>query len=184
MLDELLRRELVVGRVGVLGLSYGGAVAIQWAAQDPRIAGVVALAPFSDTRKAIDEFAHAVMPKLSARVSPKARSSAFVTAARRGRFTWDEIDILAATRRLRHPVLLFHGANDTWIPLSHSQAIVAAAPAGSQLRTSPDDHLLISLRLHPVSEQVSQWFAQALAGTHSIRPETQNANLAPLTTTD
>lgn len=184
VLDELLRRQLVAGRVGVLGLSYGGAVALQWAAHDPRIDAVVALAPFSDTREAIDEFARAVMPKLSAMVSPKAMSSAFVTAARRGRFTWDEIDVLAATRRLRDPVLLFHGTNDRWVPVRHSQTIKNAAPAGSYLHTSPDDHLSISFRLHPISEQVSQWFAQALAADCAVGSGTQNAKQAPLTTTN
>ncbi|MEO6568718.1 MAG: alpha/beta fold hydrolase [Opitutaceae bacterium] len=163
VLDELTRRQVIVGRVGVLGLSYGGAVAIDWAARDPRVTSVVALAPFSDARKAIDEFAHALMPTVVSHVSPEKMAAALALAAKRGQFTWEETDVVAAAHQLRQPILLFHGSNDQWIPLHHSQTIKAAAPSGSALRVGQGDHLTLSVRLAPIAEQASAWFDKALA---------------------
>lgn len=45
--DALAARGLLVGKLGVLGFSCGGATAIQWAGRDARVAAVVALAPFA-----------------------------------------------------------------------------------------------------------------------------------------
>lgn len=162
VLDELVRRRVAAGRVGVLGISYGGAIAIQWAARDPRIAGLVALEPFSDAREAIGQFAHALMPEVIKHVSEETMTGAFALTAQRGGFTWDESDVIAAAHRLRTPVLLIHGANDTWIPISHSERILAVAPAGSRLLRGQGNHLTLSLRLDPIAEPVSAWFDQAL----------------------
>ncbi len=52
VLDELQRQGLIVGSVGVLGISYGASTAICWAAIDPRVRAVVALEPFSSLRDA------------------------------------------------------------------------------------------------------------------------------------
>src|SRR3954466_6566579 len=46
LLDAFEEQGLVYGPVGVCGVSYGGAVAIQWAAIDPRVKAIVALEPF------------------------------------------------------------------------------------------------------------------------------------------
>jgi pimeloyl-ACP methyl ester carboxylesterase len=46
MLDELERRHLISGPVGVLGDSYGAALALRWATRDTRIRTVVAMAPY------------------------------------------------------------------------------------------------------------------------------------------
>jgi pimeloyl-ACP methyl ester carboxylesterase len=164
VLDDLARRQLVAGRVGVLGLSYGGAIAIDWAARDPRIDAVVALAPFSDARRAIHEFARAVEPRLTRFVGDTTMDSAIDLAARRAGFTWEETDVVASARLLHQPVLLFHGRNDNWISPTHSEQIKAAAPAGSQLLLGPGNHVTISLRLSPMAEQVTAWFDRRLTG--------------------
>src|SRR5262249_21723795 len=50
VLDELERQKLIAGEVGAVGISYGAACAIQWAAIDPRIKAIVAIEPFCDLR--------------------------------------------------------------------------------------------------------------------------------------
>lgn len=47
VVDELSRRGLLSGALGVYGPSYGGAVAIQLAALDPRVRAVAAVSTFS-----------------------------------------------------------------------------------------------------------------------------------------
>jgi pimeloyl-ACP methyl ester carboxylesterase len=158
VLNELSKRGLVAGPIGVLGLSYGGAIGLLWAAKEPRVETVVALAPFCDAREAIGQFAHAMMPKLISGVSKEALFAAYMKAAARGGFDWEKTDVLAATRRLRTPVLLLHGANDEWIPPSHSKRIEAVAPPGSQLLIGQGDHVTLSIRLHPIDAPVTAWF--------------------------
>lgn len=108
------------------------------------------------------------MPKLAARLKPTTLAKALELAAKRGNFAWSETDVLAAARKLSHPILLFHGANDWWIPVDHSREIKAAAPTGSELRVGGGDHLTISMRLAPMAEPVTTWFDRALTGTESV----------------
>ena len=162
VLDELMRRKLVAGPIGVLGVSYGGAIAIQWAAREPRIDAAVALAPYSDAREAIQSFARAVLPKVVDHISPETMGGAFALAAQRGNFTWEQTDALAAAKQLRFPILFLHGMGDTWLPIVHSERIRAAAPAGSKLLRGQGDHQTISIRLDPIAEPVAEWFDQRL----------------------
>ena len=50
VIDELDRRKLLEGRLGVYGISYGATTAIHLAAIDPRVEAVVAVAPFGSMR--------------------------------------------------------------------------------------------------------------------------------------
>jgi pimeloyl-ACP methyl ester carboxylesterase len=51
LLDSLESQGKIIGPVGVLGVSYGASVAIEWAAIDPRIKAIVALEPFATFRQ-------------------------------------------------------------------------------------------------------------------------------------
>jgi pimeloyl-ACP methyl ester carboxylesterase len=159
VLDELGRRGLADGPVGVLGVSYGAAVGIDWAAIDPRVGSVVALEPFSDPRKAIVEFSRGYAPQQVKGISDAQFAVAEVRAAHIAGFSWDDADVLRSIARLRVPVLLFHGADDTWISPSHSQRLLASAPAGSRLEMEKgDNHLTLSIRLGPMADEADAWF--------------------------
>lgn len=163
VIDELDHRGLIVGRVGVLGLSYGASVALQWAAADPRVATVVALAPFSDARRAIREFTRVAAPKLMDGFSDADFQAAEERAARLAGFDWSAVDVLAATRRLRVPVLFVHGGRDTMIVPEHSEALFRVAPPGSRREVLADDnHFTIGLRLDEVGPLVTAWFCDHL----------------------
>lgn len=66
VLDALEREGLAEGAVGVLGVSYGAAVALQWAGRDPRVRAVVALESFADARLAVRQYTRAVLTVPSA----------------------------------------------------------------------------------------------------------------------
>jgi pimeloyl-ACP methyl ester carboxylesterase len=163
--DELQRRGLLTGKLGVFGSSYGAAVGIQWAARDPRVATVVALAPFSDMPKAFPEFARGVNPKLASQLTPKTWDAIMDKAAKKAGFAWRDISVLEATKRLRVPVLFYHGKADTWILPAQSEALAQVAPAGSRREVTPqDDNLRLMMRLDLIGAPAVAWFDEKLVG--------------------
>jgi len=62
VIDELERRGLATDRLGVWGISYGGATAIQLAAAEPRIDAVVAVAPFATMRDVVHNYVRGLLP--------------------------------------------------------------------------------------------------------------------------
>jgi pimeloyl-ACP methyl ester carboxylesterase len=122
----------VVGspRVVLVGVSLGGAVALQAAAQDERVAGVVAISTFSDLRSIVQE--RAPWP-LRGRLADRALQR----AGEIGGFDPQRASPLEAAPRIRSPVLLVHGADDRATSLAHSQRLDAALRAPHRLLTVP-----------------------------------------------
>lgn len=165
VLDDLDRRGLLAGRLGVLGVSYGASTGLLLAARDPRVAAVVALEPFSNARDAVVEFAHGVAPNEAAKISDATFAAAVARAEKQGDFAWADGDVLAAMPRVKAPVLFFHGAKDRWLSPDNSRRLFAQAPHGSRLGIlENDDHLVLSMRLMPIVRDVRQWFDRLLAG--------------------
>lgn len=165
VVDDLQQKGLVPDRLGVLGVSYGASMGLLLAARDPRIGAVVALEPFSDAETAVVEFAHGVAPKEAARISEATFKAGVAGAARRGKFSWAEGDVLAAMERVKVPVLFYHGAKDRWLSPDNSRRLAAKATAGSQLVILPDDdHILLSMRLGSIVPDVRMWFDRNLGG--------------------
>jgi pimeloyl-ACP methyl ester carboxylesterase len=163
--DELQRRGLAGERIGVFGVSYGAALALHWAARDPRVATVVALAPYSDPRRAIGEFAKGVMPKLAGGISTEKFAAAENRAAQIAGFRWADTDVTAAVKEMHVPVLFFHGRYDDWIPPEHTAELMRLAPKGSRRALLPDNHLTLTLRLKPIGERAIAWFDAQLGAT-------------------
>jgi pimeloyl-ACP methyl ester carboxylesterase len=132
---DLARALDLVGakRVLVFGISLGAAVGLQAAAIDPRIAMVVAVAPFSDLRTAARERAPFI-------ASQSNIDEAFRLAEAEGRFRADDDSPMVAAATLRIPVLLVHGADDRETPPAHSQRILAALPPPKKLVLVPGAH--------------------------------------------
>ena len=125
VLDHLTRAPIVV-----MGTSMGAAVALQAAAEDPRIAAVVSISAFSDLRTAASERA----PFFASR---RNLDDAFHLAETEGRFRVDEVSPVAAAPRIAAPVLLVHGDADTETPYAHALRILAALHGPKQLVTIP-----------------------------------------------
>jgi pimeloyl-ACP methyl ester carboxylesterase len=126
VLDALADQGRIVGPVGVMGHSYGAATAIQWAGRDARVAGVVAVAPFTNLRDVVPGYT--IVP-----LSPAFVARVVDRAGKLGGFDPDAASPLDAITRARAPVLLVHGRADRRIPPSHSQRLHAAAPDHSEL---------------------------------------------------
>lgn len=165
VVDDLARRGLLAGKLGVIGVSYGASTGLLLAARDARVAAVVALEPFSNARDAVVEFAHGVAPKEAAKISDATFAAAVARAEKQGKFSWSDGDVLAAMSRVKAPVLFYHGAKDRWLSPENSRRLLAKAPHGSNLGIlENDDHLVLSFRLVPIVYDVRKWFDRHLAG--------------------
>jgi pimeloyl-ACP methyl ester carboxylesterase len=166
VLDDLERKQLLAGKVGVIGVSYGASVGLQLAARDKRIATVVALEPFSDAQKAVVEFSRAVAGSYVKDWTAGDYSHALAKAASMAKFAWSDVDVLGAVERNPIPMLFFHGARDKMISPEHSQILKAHAAGRSGLLILPeDDHISLSKRLAPIAGGVAEWFDKTLAVT-------------------
>lgn len=116
--------------VVVIGTSLGGAVALQAAAQDSRIAAVVAAATFSDLRTVAAERAPFFF-------SRRAIARTLQRAADEGAFDVDAASPVASAVRIRIPVFLVHGADDIDTPPDHSKRILAALMGPKRLAIVP-----------------------------------------------
>lgn len=167
VLDTLISRRLVSGKVGVLGVSLGASVAIQWAGADPRVSSVVALEPFSDPQWAIESMTRHFPPYRRKLwwASESTIQRAIQDAPREAGFTWAEVDVPKAAKAVNGPILFIHGADDAMVPPQHSHRLSAGAPAGSRVLILPgEDHMSLALQLRPMEAAVHEWFKSHLTG--------------------
>jgi pimeloyl-ACP methyl ester carboxylesterase len=120
-LSRVLDQLGATPRTIVIGTSLGAAVALQAAAEEPRISTVIAVATFSDLRTAASERA----PFFASRGNI---DDAFKIAEAQAHFQVDQVSPLRAAPRIRVPVLLVHGEADRETPAAHSQRVYAALP--------------------------------------------------------
>jgi pimeloyl-ACP methyl ester carboxylesterase len=164
-LDALLERGLVAGRVGVMGFSYGAAIAIEWAGQDTRIAAVVAVAPFASLR--------AVVPGYAPLFPASFVESAIDVAGRQAGFNPDEASPTKAIRRTSAPVLVIHGEDDGSIPPWHSRQICAAGGDHAELLMVPGEGHRSIVDAALVRGRSSEWFGRHLLPAESSVPEAE-----------
>ncbi len=117
-------------RVVVVGVSLGGAVALQAAAEDRRIQAVVAAATFSD----LESIARDRAPWFA---SERQLRRAFRLAEEEGKFRIAEASPVLAAPRVLAPVLLVHGAADRNTPPVHSERVFNALGGARELRLVP-----------------------------------------------
>ena len=144
------------GPVVLIGASLGGAVALQTAADDPRVTVVVAAETFSDLRTVVRERAPFFF-------TDGAIAQAFELAERNGHFDVDEASPAAAAAHITQPVMLIHGAGDVATPPAHSERVFAALRGPKRLVLVPGAAHNRSLHGEEVWRQIDRWIDAALA---------------------
>jgi uncharacterized protein len=133
ILDVLQRRGLIIGNVGVLGISYGASTAICWAAIDPRVRAVVALEPFSSLREAAVDAGPILLGKTSWMFSSRDLQNIATRVGRLCGFDVDRDSPLACIAHCATPILLIHGKADVFLRPAHSIRLHQADPDHSEL---------------------------------------------------
>ena len=138
LVDALQKRDLCGRTVGVYGTSLGAATAILFAAADPRVTSVVAVAPFADIRTEVPSFARGVLGTLGTlgTLVPDEKLVRVADAVgTMAHWNLDNAKPIVAIQETRAPVLLIHGDADEFIPHAASEQLHAAAPDHSTLVT-------------------------------------------------
>lgn len=176
LIDFLQKKGAVAGPVGILGVSMGGAVALDCAAADDRIKTVVAIEPMQPIAEVLRQIADT--PSIqwiffgSDRITPwllkqlSAGKMLEPVVARAGELTgqpilaFDPRKSVAATNK---PILLIHGTKDQVVPLAFTSSLLSAAPnKRSKLLTYPSGHIELPLQLETWRTPMQDWFDRNL----------------------
>ncbi|MCU0411455.1 MAG: lysophospholipase [Bacteroidetes bacterium] len=117
------RTDLAIGRIGVYGTSMGAAVAIQGAALDKRIRSVVSEGSFADLKTIFVDYQKRII-KLPWHFL---RNVALVQSQRMANFKARLVAPINDIRRVRVPIMIVHGTQDSLIKPDYSQRLFEAA---------------------------------------------------------
>lgn len=133
VIDELEARDLIAGRLGAYGVSYGAATAIQLAGFDDRIDAVVSIASFSDLRTEAPHYMRTFLPIVGCAIDDQTHQRIIDIAGEKAGFDPDQASPVDWISRTRAPVLLMHGQSDWIIPPQQSQQLLENANEQSEL---------------------------------------------------
>ena len=128
-IDELYKEKAISEPLYVFGFGLGGSVAIQYAAIDPRVKGVMAMAPYRD----MESVCRRDFPLLGDEDVRKV----LARAGEMGKFDPADASAIKAIAALRCPVLLVHGKFDMTVPYADSEALLAVAGGPKELDSQP-----------------------------------------------
>ena len=123
-----------VRHLGALGVSMGAAIALQSAAVEPRIEGVVAEDPFADLREVSYDYSGLhFSPLLGKTLFRPATIFAMDQMGEAGGFRPDDVSPAKAVATRSFPILLICGTRDRTIPCQHAERIYEAARGWKEL---------------------------------------------------
>ena len=167
VIDAAEQRAWLPHGVVTMGLSLGAATVIMEAADDPRVRGVIAIAPFTSFADAIDSYRRLYVPPAS---TPWAVRG-FKRALRDAGVELLEADVLGHARRLNRPVLVAVGERDRNLPGAvHAKRIAEAIgePWATWCDVPGADHFNVCRRRWPgFDEAVLAFLDRVSAGGHA-----------------
>lgn len=131
VIDALYEEKLISEPLLAFGISLGGSVAIQYAAIDPRVKGVMAMAPLKDIDSVVRKFLNAPF------MSDEDLQTVLIRAGEMGKFDPKSASALKAIATVRCPVLLVHGKLDTIVRDADSEELKKAAGGPVELELIP-----------------------------------------------
>lgn len=163
VLSYLRQHGFLAGKVGLLGISYGAAVALDTAAIDDQICAVVAVAPFARVAPTIHRFLAMSDPQLAASISPLLLRQAIAQAGHLVGYPLAQADPLRAVSAIRAPVLYVAGAKDAVSPLRDVQTLAAKTHNARLIIESQENHLILTANVPLIVKYAIPWFERYLA---------------------
>jgi alpha-beta hydrolase superfamily lysophospholipase len=144
------------GRIGVMGMAFGGHLALQGAHALPRLAGAVCMNGFYDLGSFWD-----ALPEVYRANMRFALGGATVeeTGARARRFT------LAGVEPPACPILALHGGQDRIFPPSDAERLKTFGTRGSELVVFPEGNHVCNNIAYVYRPLIADWLAERFADT-------------------
>ena len=128
LITALEARGLVSGKLALFGISEGAVTALDTAAEDPRVDGVVAVAPFTSFFTAMRGIGNDFVPLLSDIISNHELHEALRLADKRTHQNLADSDPQPRVHEIHAPVLYIAGEDDDVAPASGVASLAAATP--------------------------------------------------------
>lgn len=125
LLREATKLHGDLGPVSVIGYSLGGAIASRLITLEPQIKSAVIVSVFSSLQSVTDRVGDQRYGSLAGIAMPVVKSLVKL----RGDFDMDAISPLACAGHITIPTMVVHGTKDSYIPISHGNAIYGALAA-------------------------------------------------------
>lgn len=162
-LVQVLRNRLRPTSIGIFGISYGAAVALDAAALMPRIKAVVAVAPYARVEPAIRAFIKLKVPREAADISSATLKHALVMAGQVVGYKLSRSDPLRWVSKIKAHVLYIAGGKDGIVPLSGIKAL-SKRTAQSRLVVLPSqNHVLLATDTKALKRYSMAWFRRFLS---------------------
>lgn len=160
VIDALAARGLWAGNLGVVGISYGATTSIHLAGRDPRVAAVVAIAPFNNMRQEVSHFAYATIPFSRKLMADETVQQAINRAGQIARYDPDLASADLAISQTSAPILLMHGDEDGLVPSENSAQLAWAGSGNVSFVQMPGlgHHGIWFDREGDVKRLTRQWF--------------------------
>jgi len=136
VIDELERQGRMNGPLALMGISMGAAIALQTAALEPRVRGVISEASFVDLKTALLEYQYQYV-RLRSRLL---RWIVIRRAEQVGRFSVEEVSPVRAVKQIRVPLLFIHGLEDRRVAHEESEQLFANCECPKELFLVPGAH--------------------------------------------
>lgn len=180
LLNHLDTQGQLAGPLGVIGHSYGGGIAIQLAARDPRTQRALAFSPLADIRPAMLPGVRYVLREKYALlytlffqfiITPNVIADAQTKMQERTGADLSVYNALHHMPQLNVPLLIVQGDQDIATPLIGAQALRDANPQHTTLHRYADgDHVNYFTHHHTdLQRRVTRW-AQALIASPTPPP--------------
>jgi pimeloyl-ACP methyl ester carboxylesterase len=169
LITALEARGLIAGKLALFGISEGAVIALDTAAEDPRVDAVIAVAPFTSFTTAIRGVGNDFLPLLSNLISRKKLKQGLRLADKRTGLNLAASDPRQRVAHIRAPVLYIAGGDDNIAPPSGVKSLAAATPHARYIELAHYTHLDLAF----ATGRVAPLALQALHNTLGKSPDSR-----------